>query len=273
MENPTLVILTDRNDLDDQLFGTFCLCKDFLRQTAVQAKDRADLKEKLRTAAGGIIFTTIQKFSEGKEPLSARRNILVIADEAHRSQYDFIDGFARHMRDALPNASFLGFTGTPIESADANTPAVFGDYIDIYDIVQAVEDGAIVQIYYDNRLAKLDVSREKLPDIDAEFVEITEGQEKSDRQKMENKWSKLEVLVGNEDRVKLIAGDIVKHFQERSEVAGGRTMSGIPNSSHASSKSARNSDPPSTWIDSILYGAILISSSKNFLASELFAEQ
>jgi type I restriction enzyme R subunit len=224
MENPTLVVLTDRNDLDDQLFTTFGLCKDFLRQTPMQAQDRADLKEKLKTVAGGVIFTTIQKFSENAKPLSPRRNIVVITDEAHRSQYDFIDGFARQMRDALPNASFLGFTGTPIENADINTPAVFGDYIDIYDIMQAVEDKATVQIFYESRLAKLALSREMLSVVDEEFEEILEGQGRYDRQKMENKWSRLEAIVGDEKRINLIAEDIAQHYQERSEVINGKAM-------------------------------------------------
>ena len=171
MANPTIVVLTDRNDLDDQLFGTFARCRDLLRQAPVQAASRADLREKLRVAAGGVVFTTIQKFfpeDEGdRHPvLSDRRNIVVIADEAHRSQYDFIDGFARHMRDALPHASFIGFTGTPIEKADANTRAVFGDYISVYDIQRAVLDGATVPIYYESRLAKLELRESERPRID-----------------------------------------------------------------------------------------------------------
>ena len=179
LNNPTLVVLTDRNDLDDQLFDTFSLSKDLLRQTPVQADNRDDLKKKLSVTSGGIVFTTIQKFlpeiiekidiGEGKtknikgqfEQLSDRRNIVVIADEAHRSQYDFMDGFAKHMRDALPNASFIGFTGTPIENTDKNTQAVFGDYIDVYDIQQAVEDGATVRIFYENRLAKINLKEAK----------------------------------------------------------------------------------------------------------------
>ncbi|MDR2781011.1 MAG: HsdR family type I site-specific deoxyribonuclease [Holosporaceae bacterium] len=197
MENPTLVILTDRNDLDDQLFETFASHVDFLRQTPIQVSDRSDLREKLKTSAGGVIFATIQKFSESPEPLSARRNILVIADETHRSQYDFIDGFARKVRDALPNASFIGFSGTPIEKNDRNTPAIFGNYIDIYDIAQAVEDGATVPIYHESRLAKFSISEESLQDIDTEFEEITEDEENN--QKSKNKWSKLEVLVGEKN--------------------------------------------------------------------------
>ena len=180
MENPTIVVLTDRNDLDDQLFGTFSRCQDLLRQPPVQAESRAHLRQLLSVAAGGVVFTTIHKFfpeekGDRHPVLSDRRNIVVIADEAHRSQYDFIDGFARHMRDALPHASFIGFTGTPIELADANTRAVFGDYISIYDIQRAVEDGATVPIYYESRLAKLDLPEELKPRVDAEFEEVTEG--------------------------------------------------------------------------------------------------
>jgi type I restriction enzyme R subunit len=176
MENPTIVALTDRNDLDDQLFDTFSFCKDLLRQTPVQAESREHLRELLNVASGGVVFTTIQKFfpdeKGGKHPLlSDRRNIVVIADEAHRSQYDFIDGFARHIRDALPKASFIGFTGTPIESGDKNTQAVFGDYIDVYDILQAKEDHATVPIYYEARLAKIDLKPEERPKIDPNFEE------------------------------------------------------------------------------------------------------
>src|SRR6266571_6663126 len=166
MENPTIVVLTDRNDLDDQLFGTFARCRDLVRQPPVQAENRADLRGKLRVASGGVVFTTIQKFlpeekGDRHPVLSERRNIVVIADEAHRSQYDFIDGFARHMRDALPNASFIGFTGTPVEKTDANTRAVFGDYISVYDIQRAVEDKATVPIYYESRLAKLELNEKE----------------------------------------------------------------------------------------------------------------
>ena len=182
MDNPTVVILTDRNDLDDQLFGVFSRCHELLRKKPVQAKSRGDLRDLLKVASGGIVFTTIQKFLPEKKGdrfplLSERRNITVIADEAHRSQYDFIDGFAKHTRDALPNASFIGFTGTPIEKEDRSTPAVFGDYIDIYDIEQAVEDEATVRIYYESRLAKLELKPEEKPKIDPEFEEVTEGEE------------------------------------------------------------------------------------------------
>ena len=180
MENPTIVVLTDRNDLDDQLFGTFSRCQDLLRQPPAQAESRSDLRDKLSVAAGGVVFTTIQKFfpeerGDRHPLLSERRNIVVIADEAHRSQYDFVDGFARHMRDALPNASFVGFTGTPIELEDANTRSVFGDYISIYDIRRSVEDGATVPIYYESRLAQLALDENEKPTIDPDFEEATEG--------------------------------------------------------------------------------------------------
>ncbi len=192
MENPTIVVLTDRNDLDDQLFGTFARCRDLLRQPPVQAADRADLRAKLTVASGGVVFTTIQKFfpeekGDRHPVLSDRRNIVVIADEAHRSQYDFIDGFARHMRDALPNASFIGFTGTPIEKTDANTRAVFGDYISVYDIQRAVIDGATVPIYYESRLAKLELKESERPKIDPEFEEATEGEEVERKEKLKSK--------------------------------------------------------------------------------------
>src|SRR5258708_35693068 len=171
MENPTIVVLTDRNDLDDQLFGTFARCRDLLRQPPVQAASRSDLRGKLSVGGGGVVFTTIQKFfpedrGDRQPVLSERRNIVVIADESHRSQYDFIDGFARHMHDALPSASFIGFTGTPIETTDANTRAVFGDYISVYDIRRAVLDGATVPIYYESRLAKLALKEADRPEIE-----------------------------------------------------------------------------------------------------------
>lgn len=242
LNNPTLVILTDRNDLDDQLFDTFSLSQDILRQTPVQAENRDDLKKKLSVTSGGIVFTTIQKFlpeviekidiGEGKtqnikgqfEQLSDRRNIVVIADEAHRSQYDFMDGFAKHMRDALPNASFIGFTGTPIENTDKNTQAVFGDYIDVYDIQQAVEDGATVRIYYENRLAKITLKEEEKPRVDEEFEELTESEEQSQQHRLKSRWARLEAIVGNEHRLQLIAADIVKHFESRNEVMDGKAM-------------------------------------------------
>lgn len=242
LNNPTLVILTDRNDLDDQLFDTFSLSQDILRQTPVQAENRDHLKNLLSVTSGGIVFTTIQKFlpeieekidlGNGKyknikgqfEELSDRRNIVVIADEAHRSQYDFMDGFAKHMRDALPNASFIGFTGTPIENTDKNTQAVFGDYIDVYDIQQAVEDGATVRIFYENRLAKINLKDEEKPRVDAEFEELTESEELTDQQKLKAKWARLEAIVGNQHRLSLIAADIVKHFEERNSILDGKAM-------------------------------------------------
>lgn len=228
MQNPTLVVITDRNDLDDQLFGTFSKCKDLLRQTPVQAESRENLQKLLKVSSGGVIFTTIQKFfpekGEDYPKLSDRRNIIVIADEAHRSQYDFIDGFARHMRDALPNASFIGFTGTPIELADKNTPAVFGNYISIYDIQRAVEDGATVRIYYEARLAKLELKADERPKIDPEFEEITEGEEQTTKEKLKRKWAQLEAMVGTEKRIGLVAKDIVEHFENRLGVIDGKGM-------------------------------------------------
>lgn len=229
MENPTLVVITDRNDLDDQLFGTFARCRELLRQPPVQAQSRADLREKLAVQAGGVVFTTVQKFfpTEGEDHhpvLSTRRNIIVIADEAHRSQYDFIDGFARHMRDALPNASFIAFTGTPIELADANTRAVFGDYISVYDIQRAVEDKATVPIYYESRLAKLELSEKERPKVDPEFEEVTEGEEVERKEKLKSKWAQLEAVVGAEKRLKLLAKDIVEHFERRLEALDGKAM-------------------------------------------------
>jgi type I restriction enzyme R subunit len=229
MQNPTVVVITDRNDLDDQLFGTFSRCRDLLRQAPVQAADRADLRQKLSVAAGGVVFTTIHKFfpeTQGdRHPvLSNRRNIVVIADEAHRSQYDFIDGFARHMRDALPNASFVGFTGTPIEKTDANTRAVFGDYISVYDIQRAVVDGATVPIYYESRLAKLELSEGVLPTLDSSFDEATEGEEVDRKEKLKSKWAQLEAIVGSESRIRLIARDLVEHFEQRLEAMDGKAM-------------------------------------------------
>ena len=249
MENPTIVVLTDRNDLDDQLFGTFVRCRDLLRQEPVQAADRADLREKLKVASGGVVFTTIQKFmppsaapspqpspsgrgsseAEGEGDwrmpvLSERHNIVVIADEAHRSQYDFIDGFARHMRDALPHASFIGFTGTPIEVTDKNTRAVFGDYISVYDIQRAVADGATVPIYYESRLAKLELKASERPKIDPQFEEATEGEEVERKEKLKTKWAQLEAVVGSANRIKLIARDLVDHFENRLATMDGKAM-------------------------------------------------
>ncbi|MDE2200801.1 MAG: type I restriction endonuclease subunit R, partial [Rhodospirillales bacterium] len=229
MANPTLVLLTDRNDLDDQLFNTFSLCKDLLRQTPERAESREELRKLLNRAAGGVIFTTIQKFApeDGQEAaLTDRRNVVVIADEAHRSQYglrarvrrdsgEIAYGFAKHMRDALPHASFIGFTGTPIEKTDVNTPAVFGDYIDIYDISRAVEDCATVPIYYESRLARIELDDDEKPTIDAEIAEITEDEAQSEQDRLKRKWASVEALVGAEKRIGLIADDLVKHFEAR----------------------------------------------------------
>ena len=229
MANPTILVLTDRNDLDDQLFGTFARCQDILRQAPVQAANRADLRKKLAVQSGGVVFTTIQKFfpeerGDRHPVLSERRNIVLIADEAHRSQYDFIDGFARHMRDALPQASFVGFTGTPVESGDKHTRAVFGDYISIYDIQRAVEDSATVPIYYENRLAKLSLDDAERPRIDPDFEEATEGEEVVRKERLKTKWAQLEALVGAEPRIALIAKDIVAHFEQRTEALAGKAM-------------------------------------------------
>ena len=229
MQNPTIVVLTDRNDLDDQLFGTFSRCQDLLRQPPVQAESRADLRRKLSVASGGVVFTTIQKFfpeerGDSHPTLSERRNIVVIADEAHRSQYDFIDGYARHMRDALPNASFVGFTGTPIELEDANTRAVFGDYISIYDIRRSVEDGATVPIHYESRLARLELKEAERPTIDPDFEEATEGEEVERKERLKTKWAQLEAVVGAPDRVRQVAEDIVDHFEDRLEAMDGKAM-------------------------------------------------
>ena len=244
MANPTIVVLTDRNDLDDQLFSTFARCSDLLGQPPEQAESRADLRAKLSIAQGHVVFTTIQKFfpeapaageREGPAPrekqqgdrhplLSSRRNIVVIADEAHRSQYDFIDGYARHMRDALPNASFIGFTGTPIELQDANTRAVFGDYISVYDIQRAVEDGATVPIYYESRLARLGLDESVRPNIDPDFEEATEGEEVERKERLKTRWAQLEAIVGTEERLRLVAEDIVSHFDDRTEAMPGKAM-------------------------------------------------
>lgn len=246
MNNPTVVIITDRNDLDDQLFDTFASSKQLLRQDPVQAEDREHLKELLKVASGGVVFTTIQKFQpdEGNiyEQLSDRNNIIVIADEAHRTQYGFkaktvddkdeqgnvigkkiVYGFAKYMRDALPNATYLGFTGTPIESTDVNTPAVFGNYVDVYDISQAVDDGATVRIYYESRLAKIYLSEEGkklVTDLDDEL----EKDELTETQKSKTKWTQLEALIGSKDRIKQVAQDIVNHFEQRQEVFDGKGM-------------------------------------------------
>jgi type I restriction enzyme, R subunit len=229
MANPTVVVLTDRNDLDDQLFGTFARCKDLLRQDPKQAEDRTDLRKKLSVASGGVVFTTIQKFlpderGDRHPVLSDRRNIVVLADEAHRSQYDFIDGFARHLRDALPNASFIGFTGTPIERADASTRAVFGDTISVYDIQRAVHDGATVPIYYESRLAKLELKDSERPHLDQDFEEATEGEEVERKEKLKSRWAQLEAVVGSENRIQLIAQDLVDHWEKRLSTMDGKAM-------------------------------------------------
>ena len=229
MSNPTIVVLTDRNDLDDQLFGTFSRCSDLLRQTPTQAESRADLRRKLSVVSGGVVFTTIQKFLPDEKGdrhpmLSDRRNIVVIADEAHRSQYDFVDGFAAHMRDALPNASFIGFTGTPIEFEDKNTRSVFGEYISIFDIQRSVEDGATVPIHYESRLAKLELNEDERPHIDEEFDEATEGEEIERKERLKTKWAQIEAVVGTPKRLKLIARDIVDHFEARLAAMEGKAM-------------------------------------------------
>jgi len=246
MDNPTIVVITDRNDLDDQLFDTFAASKQLLRQEPVQAEDRNQLKELLRTGSGGVVFTTIHKFQpeEGNiyELLSDRKNIVVIADEAHRTQYGFraktiddknksgdvigkkiVYGFAKYLRDALPNATYLGFTGTPIENTDVNTPAVFGNYVDIYDIAQAVEDGATVKIYYESRLAKVNLSEEGKALID-ELDEEIDQEDLTNAQKAKSKWTQLEALVGSENRIYQIAKDIIEHFEQRQMVFEGKGM-------------------------------------------------
>jgi len=240
LENPTIVVITDRNDLDDQLFGTFSMCRDLIRQTPIQADSRDDLQSALSRASGGVIFTTIQKFSpatgEAIYPmLSDRRNIVVIADEAHRSQYGFkarieqktgeiAYGFAKYLRDALPNASFIGFTGTPIEKDDVNTPAVFGEYIDVYDISRAVEDGATVPIYYESRLARIELPDEEKPKIDAEIDELTEDEATTKQERIKRKWATVEALVGSEKRLVMVAADLVRHFEDRVGALDGKAM-------------------------------------------------
>lgn len=240
LENPTLVVLTDRNDLDDQLFSTFGLCRDLIRQTPEQADSRDDLKRLLDRASGGVIFTTVQKFApergEDRFPLlSDRRNLIVIADEAHRSQYGFearLDaatgarryGYAHYIRQALPNASFIGFTGTPIEAEDVNTPAIFGDYIDVYDISRAVEDGATVPIYYESRLARIELNDDEKPLIDAEIEALVEDETLTEAEKAKAKWSTVESLVGAKKRLAQIATDLVRHLEARIEALDGKAM-------------------------------------------------
>jgi len=238
LNNPTVVIITDRNDLDDQLFDTFAASTQLLRQAPKQVENREDLKEKLKVASGGVVFSTIQKFQPDNgnvyETLSDRENIVVIADEAHRTQYGFkakLDketgdisyGFAKYMRDALPKATYIGFTGTPIESTDVNTPAVFGNYIDVYDIAQAVEDGATVRIYYESRLAKVNLSEEGKQLVE-ELEEELKNEDLTDTQKAKAKWTQLEALIGSENRIKNIAQDIITHFEQRQEVFEGKGM-------------------------------------------------
>ncbi|MDH2345522.1 type I restriction endonuclease subunit R [Bradyrhizobium sp. SSUT77] len=240
LENPTIVVITDRNDLDDQLFGTFSMCRDLIRQSPIQADSRDDLQTALNRASGGVIFTTIQKFSpatgESKYPmLSDRRNIVVIADEAHRSQYGFrarieqktgeiAYGFAKYLRDALPNASFIGFTGTPIETDDVNTPAIFGEYIDVYDISRAVEDGATVPIYYESRLARIELLEEEKPKIDSEIDVLTEDEATTEQERIKRKWATVEALVGSKKRVEMVAADLVRHFEDRVAAMEGKAM-------------------------------------------------
>jgi len=240
MANPTLVVLTDRNDLDEQLFATFSMCRDLIRQTPVRAESREDLQKILNRASGGVVFTTIQKFApetgESEYPiLTDRRNIVVIADEAHRSQYGFrakVDaktalisyGFAKYLRDALPNASFIGFTGTPIEADDISTLAVFGNYIDVYDISRAVEDGATVPIYYESRLARIELDDNEKPAIDAEVEELTEDDSQIEQERFKKKWSTVEALVGSDKRLAMVAKDIVEHYENRVTALDGKAM-------------------------------------------------
>ena len=240
MANPTVVVITDRNDLDDQLMGTFASCVDLIRQVPVQAGDRDDLKAKLSVEAGGVIFTTMQKFAPEKGEtsfrlLTDRRNVVVIADEAHRSQYGFaakVDansgalsyGFAKYLHDALPNASFIGFTGTPIEKEDVNTRAVFGDYIDVYDISRAVEDGATVPIFYESRLARIELDAEEKPKLDAEIAALTEDEATSEQERLKRKWATVEALVGSDKRLDMVAADLVRHFEERHAALDGKAM-------------------------------------------------
>ena len=249
LNNPTVVVITDRNDLDDQLFDTFASSKQLLRQEPVQARDREHLKDLLKVASGGIVFTTIQKFlpDEGRteyDRLSDRNNIVVIADEAHRTQYGFdaklLDerdkdtrevtgkriayGFAKYMRDALPNATYIGFTGTPIEGTDINTPAVFGQYVDIYDIAQSVADGATVKIYYESRLAKVNLDEEGRRLIVEFDTELEEDEDVTDKQRAKAKWTKLEAIVGNHERIENLARDIITHFEQRQAVFDGKGL-------------------------------------------------
>ena len=239
LENPTVVVLTDRNDLDEQLFATFSLCRDLIRQTPRQAEDRADLRRLLDRPSGGVVFTTLQKFAPDPGetvylPLTERRNVIVMADEAHRSQYGLrakIDkagevsyGFAKYLRDGLPGASFIGFTGTPIETQDANTPATFGDYIDIYDISRAVEDGATVPIYYESRLARIEMDEAERPKIDAEIADLTEDEAEGEQERLKRRWASVEALVGADKRIARVAEDLIRHFESRLVGLDGKAM-------------------------------------------------
>ena len=248
MQNPTLIILTDRNDLDDQLFDTFKNCNQLLRQLPKQAQNRAHVKELLTVASGGIIFTTIQKFGlenqediavhtdgsvfepkvkyigEKAEIISSRNNIIVIADEAHRSQYGLLDGYARRLRESLPNAAYIGFTGTPVDSTDKSTKAIFGEYIDVYDIQQAVLDGSTVPIYYESRVAKINIEEQKKLQLDKEIDELTEAQELSTSQKLKAKWSSIEAVIGSTNRLKEVAKDFIRHFEQRNSIIEGKAL-------------------------------------------------
>lgn len=241
MENPTIVVITDRNDLDGQLFGVFSLSQDLLREQPVQVETRQDLRAKLANRpSGGIVFATIQKFMPGEDEdsfpvLSDRHNIVVIADEAHRTQYGFEAkfkgdakgyqvGYAQHLRDALPNATFVAFTGTPVSSEDRDTRAVFGDYISIYDMQQSRDDGATVAIYFESRLAKLGLKAEMLPEIDAEVDELAEDEEDDQQARLKSRWAALEKVVGAEPRIKQVAADLVTHFEERNQAQTGKAM-------------------------------------------------
>jgi type I restriction enzyme R subunit len=241
MENPTIVVITDRNDLDGQLFGVFSLAQDLLREQPVQAETRGDLRAKLgNRPSGGIVFATIQKFMPGEDEdsfpvLSDRSNIVVIADEAHRTQYGFEAkfkgdtkgyqvGYAQHLRDALPNATFVAFTGTPVSGEDRDTRSVFGDYIHVYDMQQAKNDGATVGIFYESRLAKLGLKEAELDDLDAEVDELAEEEDDDEQSKLKSKWAALEKVVGAEPRIRQVAADLVAHFEERSKAQSGKAM-------------------------------------------------
>jgi type I restriction enzyme R subunit len=229
LANPTIVLITDRNDLDDQLFGEVFAPARILPEEAKQADSRAEMRKLLERVSGGIIFTTIQKFAPDERGdihplLTDRRNVIVIADEAHRSQYDFLDGYARHLRDALPNATYLGFTGTPIESSDKSTQAVFGDYVDIYDLTRAVEDGATVRIFYESRLAKVSLPDDIRGEIDSEVDELTEGQELVEAEKAKSRWASIEAIVGASERLDIVASDIVEHWEKQRENLKGKAM-------------------------------------------------